>query len=177
MADYTRQVKQLLSENGCYFVRRGKGDHSKHKGAKAVKFNITHETLPAKEYLVIKGYCAFSDDAPPEYAEWVRMCGELNINGFDCYPDNDLNKRVERLMKISGSDEVFYLFCNSCRYDESVKTYIAGADIACENINNVQAGDGFEIVHLDAAENLVIDYPYGSDVTREEAFKEVDEYF
>ena len=28
MADYTRQVKQVLADNGCYFVRRGKGDHS-----------------------------------------------------------------------------------------------------------------------------------------------------
>ena len=28
MADYTRQVKQLLSDSGCYLVRRGKGDHS-----------------------------------------------------------------------------------------------------------------------------------------------------
>jgi len=28
MADYTRQVEQVLSDNGCYFVRRGKGDHS-----------------------------------------------------------------------------------------------------------------------------------------------------
>jgi hypothetical protein len=27
MADYTRQVKNLLSSNGCYFVRYGKGDH------------------------------------------------------------------------------------------------------------------------------------------------------
>ena len=27
MADYTRQVKRILSENGCYFVRQGKGDH------------------------------------------------------------------------------------------------------------------------------------------------------
>ena len=27
MADYTRQVKKLLSDNGCYFVRHGKGDH------------------------------------------------------------------------------------------------------------------------------------------------------
>ncbi|MCL2699498.1 MAG: type II toxin-antitoxin system HicA family toxin [Defluviitaleaceae bacterium] len=27
MADYTRQVKELLSENGCYFARQGKGDH------------------------------------------------------------------------------------------------------------------------------------------------------
>jgi len=28
MADYTRQVKKILSDNGCYFVRHGKGDHS-----------------------------------------------------------------------------------------------------------------------------------------------------
>ncbi|MCL2386811.1 MAG: type II toxin-antitoxin system HicA family toxin [Defluviitaleaceae bacterium] len=27
MADYTRQVKKILSANGCYFVRYGKGDH------------------------------------------------------------------------------------------------------------------------------------------------------
>jgi predicted RNA binding protein YcfA (HicA-like mRNA interferase family) len=28
MADYTRQVLHLLAENGCYFVRRGKGSHN-----------------------------------------------------------------------------------------------------------------------------------------------------
>ena len=27
MADYTRQVKRILSENGCYFLKQGKGDH------------------------------------------------------------------------------------------------------------------------------------------------------
>ena len=27
MADYTRQVKKKLSDNGCYFVRYEKGDH------------------------------------------------------------------------------------------------------------------------------------------------------
>ena len=27
MAGYTRQVKKILSENGCYFLRYGKGDH------------------------------------------------------------------------------------------------------------------------------------------------------
>jgi len=27
MADYTRKVKQLLSDGKCYFVRQGKGDH------------------------------------------------------------------------------------------------------------------------------------------------------
>jgi len=28
MADYTKQVLNLLSENGCYFIRRGKGSHN-----------------------------------------------------------------------------------------------------------------------------------------------------
>ena len=27
MSDYTRQVKKLLSDSGCYFLRYGKGDH------------------------------------------------------------------------------------------------------------------------------------------------------
>jgi len=27
MADYTRTVKKVLSNNNCYFVRYGKGDH------------------------------------------------------------------------------------------------------------------------------------------------------
>jgi hypothetical protein len=27
MADFTRKVKKILTENGCYFVRQGKGDH------------------------------------------------------------------------------------------------------------------------------------------------------
>jgi len=27
MADYEKVVRKLLSENGCSFVRRGKGDH------------------------------------------------------------------------------------------------------------------------------------------------------
>lgn len=27
MSDYSPQVKAILSENGCYFVRHGKGDH------------------------------------------------------------------------------------------------------------------------------------------------------
>ena len=27
MADYTRQVKKILSANGCYLLRQGRGDH------------------------------------------------------------------------------------------------------------------------------------------------------
>ena len=29
MADYTRQVKKILIDNGCYFIRYGKGDHER----------------------------------------------------------------------------------------------------------------------------------------------------
>ena len=29
MADYTKQVKNILKENGCTFVRYGKGDHER----------------------------------------------------------------------------------------------------------------------------------------------------
>ena len=29
MADYTKQVKEILKENGCAFVRYGKGDHER----------------------------------------------------------------------------------------------------------------------------------------------------
>ena len=28
MADYEKAVRKALHENGCYFVRKGKGDHS-----------------------------------------------------------------------------------------------------------------------------------------------------
>jgi hypothetical protein len=29
MADYTKLVKKILSDNGCYFLRYGKGDHER----------------------------------------------------------------------------------------------------------------------------------------------------
>ena len=28
MAEYEKVVRKILQENGCYFVRQGKGDHS-----------------------------------------------------------------------------------------------------------------------------------------------------
>ena len=29
MGDYTREVKRILKNHGCYFVRYGKGDHER----------------------------------------------------------------------------------------------------------------------------------------------------
>ena len=27
MADYSKEIKEILAKSGCYFVRQGKGDH------------------------------------------------------------------------------------------------------------------------------------------------------
>ena len=41
MADYTRKVKTILYENGCFFVRQGKGDHE-----------IWHSTIRNRNFTV-----------------------------------------------------------------------------------------------------------------------------
>jgi len=105
------------------------------------------------------------------------MCDELNVNGFNGYADNDLNNKAKKLLKTSGAKEVYILFCNSCRYDEQIGTYIVGYDIACENVNNARKGDEFEIVRLEASEYLVIDYSYGSEITGKQAWAEIDDFF
>ena len=40
MADYTPEVKSILGQNGCYFVKHGKGDHDKWYSP------ITNRTFP-----------------------------------------------------------------------------------------------------------------------------------
>jgi len=136
-----------------------------------MKYTITHVNLPEKEYLVVRGYYAFSDSPPEEYAKWHRLFSDLINNG---YGDNDL---VRQLLEKSGADEVFELFCNNCRNDERLGMWVVGRDIACENRNNAQAGDGFEIVRLNPSEYLRIEYYYGDGLTREQAFNEVIDYF
>ena len=41
MADFTRKVKKILSDHGCYFVRHGKGDHE-----------IWHSPITGKNFTV-----------------------------------------------------------------------------------------------------------------------------
>ena len=42
MADYTKQVLKMLSDNNCYFVRRGKGSH-----------NIWHSPIMNRSFTVV----------------------------------------------------------------------------------------------------------------------------
>ena len=136
-----------------------------------MKYIITHEFFPAKEYLAIKGFLAFGENPPDEYTEWKRTFSELINEG---YANNDL---IRRLLNKTGADEVVEIFCNNCRYDKEFGLWIVGRDIACENINHTQAGDGFEIIRLEPAEYLKIEYIYNDEITREQALDEIIDYF
>jgi len=129
-----------------------------------MKYEIAIEFSPEKEYLAIKGYMPWRDISPKEYDEWERKYG---------FPNKSL---IEQLKIKSGANEVYSLFCNSCRQDEQFD-YVCGDDIVCENINNTQAGDGFEIIRLAPSEYVKIVYSYGNEMTSEQAAKEADDYF
>ncbi|HMM32886.1 MAG TPA: hypothetical protein PKB13_14045 [Clostridia bacterium] len=129
-----------------------------------MKYEIAIEFLPQKEYLAIKGYMSWRDIPPNELQEWERKYG---------FPQKSL---IKQLKEKSGANEVYSLFCNSCRKDEQFD-WVCGDDIACENISKSQAGDGFEIIRLASSEYLKIVYSYGSEMTGEQAAKEADDYF
>jgi predicted transcriptional regulator YdeE len=129
-----------------------------------MKYKISIESLPQKNYLAIKGYMSWRDISPDEYVEWERRYG---------FPNNDL---IARLQKKSGSNDVYRLFCNSCQKDEQFD-WVCGDDLACENLNDNKAGDGFEVINLAPSEYVKIVYHYGDNITGEQAAKETDEYF
>ena len=53
MADYTRKVKKILYDNGCSFVRQGKGDHEIWHSP-VVSRNITVDESITKRSSAIK---------------------------------------------------------------------------------------------------------------------------
>ncbi|MCL2029984.1 MAG: hypothetical protein FWG93_00400 [Oscillospiraceae bacterium] len=129
-----------------------------------MKYEITIESLPEKVYLAIRGYMSWREIAPDEYSEWENKYG---------FPDKNL---IEQLKTKSGANEMYSLFCNSCVKDEQFD-WVCGDDIACENLNNAQTGDGFEIMRLAPSDYCKIIYSYGNDMTGEQAAKEADNYF
>ena len=68
------------------------------------------------------------------------------------------------------------MFCNSCKKDEQFG-WVCGDDIACENINNAQADDSFDIIRLAPSDYCKVIYCYGNEMTGEQAAKEADDYF
>jgi len=129
-----------------------------------MKYEITIESLPEVVYLAVKGYMSWREIAPSELGEWESKYG---------FPDEGL---IDQLKKESGANSVNRLFCNSCILDEQFD-WVCGDDIVCENINNRQAGDGFEIIRLASSEYVKIVYTYGDAMSGDDAAKEADDYF
>ncbi|MCL2003503.1 MAG: GyrI-like domain-containing protein [Oscillospiraceae bacterium] len=129
-----------------------------------MKYEISIESLPEKVYLAIRGYMSWREITPDEYAAWESKYG---------FPKKEL---TEQLKIKSGTNEVYSLFCNSCVKDEEFD-WVCGDDLACENLNNAKAGDGFEIIRLAPSDYCKIIYFYKNDITGEQAAKEADDYF
>jgi len=135
------------------------------KGA-YMDYSVTITTLPEKNYLVIKGFIELGGNTPDSYIEGEKILIGLIDNGM-----------IDRLKKLSGSKEVYTLFCNTCILDEKTGGYICGYDIACENNNNVQAGDGFESLYLHNSEYAFFDCTFNCEMTKVQANKKIDDIY
>jgi hypothetical protein len=126
------------------------------------------EALPAKEFLVIKGYGNLYDpdvDAAYQTHDTWGLIREKFANGS-----------VERLKKAAGSNKLYMLFCYTCVRDDANKCYACSYDIAFENINGSQAGD-FDIVRLNACEYAAYDCGFDSEISLKDAHEPADELF
>ena len=121
-------------------------------------------SLPAKEYLVIKG------------------CGKLydpgvTGNNKDIIRNRIADGSVERLKKAACSETVYILFCNTCVRNDEDKCYDCGYDIACENHSGVKAGEEFAIIRLNPCEYAVFTCDFESGTTLRDAQEQPDDLF
>lgn len=133
-----------------------------------MKYNVKKELLPMKEFLVIKGYGKLYDpnvSPAPNEDTWEIIRRQLNDGS------------VERLKKTAGSESVYMLFCYTCVRNDDEKGYVCSYDIACENLNGVEATDGFEIVQLNQCEYAVFDCEFDSETTMQDAHEKPDALF
>ena len=124
------------------------------------------EALPAKEYLVIKGYGKLYDAKVtpcPDSDPWINIRRWLQ------------DGTVERLKKAAGSETIYMLFCHTCVRNDGEECYICGYDIACENHNGARPADGFEIVRLKPCEYAV--YEFDCTVAMPDAHEKSDDLF
>lgn len=131
-----------------------------------MEYSVTTTFFPAKDYLVIKGFIELGGNTPDSYAEGEKIFIESLSNG-----------KIDQLKMLSGSNDVYTLFCNTCVLDEKTGGYICGYDIACENINNVQTGNGFDLIHLEPSEYVFFDCKFENEMSRIEANKKIDDIY
>ena len=77
-----------------------------------MKYEITIESLPQKNYLAIKGYMSWRNIHTEEYDEWENKYG---------FPDKRL---VEQLKIKSGSDIVYCVFAIRAKKMNNLTGYI-----------------------------------------------------
>jgi hypothetical protein len=131
-----------------------------------MKINISTEFLTAKNYLIIKGFVELGGNTPDAYEAQKHKLIELINNGS-----------IDRLKKTAGSENVYTLFCNTCVLDEQTGGYICGNDIACENINNIPAKDGYDIIHLEPLEYAIFDCFFDHELTMVQTLKKIDDIY
>jgi predicted transcriptional regulator YdeE len=134
------------------------------KGVFIMEYNVKVETLPEKEFLVIKGYLVLggNNDAYKDNDEFIR--------------NNIKNGSIKRLRDISGSNIAYTLFCNTVVENEK-DIWTCSNDIACENINKENKIGDFEIIKLKSSEYAVFECENNSGMSYAEISKRIDDIF
>ena len=122
------------------------------------------ESIPAKEYLVIKGCVKLYDPGAAGDNE------ELIRKRID-------DGSVERLKKAACCKIVYILFCNTCVRNDEDKWYDCGYDSACENHGESKSINGFDIVKLNPCEYAVFACEFDSETTIRDAHEKPDALF
>lgn len=131
-----------------------------------MQYTVEVETLPGKEYLVLKGYVELGGSTPDSYAEQERLLAERIRDGS-----------IAHLRRAAGSETVFTLFCHTCVLDERTGGYICGNDTACENVNHAPGGAGFDVVCLNPSEYAVFDCIFAREMTKAQASQAIDDIY
>ncbi|HOD93432.1 MAG TPA: hypothetical protein PLT91_05460 [Clostridia bacterium] len=132
-----------------------------------MNYEVKIESVPAKEFLVIKGFGKIYDpDAiiPKEETTWENIRNQ--------FADGSVN----RLKKAAGSETVYMLFCYTCTRSDEEKCWVCSYDIACENRSGNISSD-YEVVRLNACEYAVYDCRFDSEVALPDAHDPLDQLF
>ncbi len=126
------------------------------------------ELLPAKEFLVIKGFGRLYDSNVDVSA--------IQENTWDIIAQKFQDGSVERLKKAAGSDELYLLFCYTVERDDADKCYVCSYDIACENVSGSITKE-FDSIRLNACDYAIYDCDFDSEIALKDAHEPTDELF
>jgi len=125
-------------------------------------------SLPAKEFLRIKGYANLYDAERDKSAVGEDVWGMIRKQFSD--------GSVERLKKSAGSEIVYLLFCYTCERDDEKKCYVCSYDIVCENFNSSRTSE-FDTIQLNACEYSVYNCDFDSETSLWDAHESTDLLF